>query len=83
MHSNTDPGQSVKVSNSYKSFPLHKANLRVSTQAELIIIYFLQLGYLKSSNQAIQSKSKPESTSEVNNYYFLRLGYLKSLNQAI
>jgi hypothetical protein len=42
LHSNTDPSEAA-----------HKENLSLKVQVELIIIYFLQLGYLNSLNQAI------------------------------
>jgi hypothetical protein len=42
LHSNTDPSEAA-----------HKENLSFKVQVELIIIYFLQLGYLNSLNLAI------------------------------
>jgi hypothetical protein len=42
LHSNAEPSQAA-----------HKANLILKVPVELIIIYFLQLGYLTSLNQAI------------------------------
>jgi hypothetical protein len=47
LHSNTEPSQAA-----------HKANLILKVPVELIIIYFLQLGYLNSLNQAISEIHK-------------------------